>query len=1144
MSANRQLLLGGSGVNAPPYDESYAQYRILWLKVDDGSVGPSTFLDSSVTNNGVNTNGRIQRVVDTGVARSVAMQFNGADSLDTAAMSSALEIYKLGLDDFMLSFWVSTSTTSSGNTALICYRDNYPGTGGWSIDVYGNSGFVKVDFITGDATGFTIAEFPRNEYHHVTVTRHGDKFTGWLDGKMFSSWQKTYNINASYVLRFGKLGWQALTVPMRLAEVELVRGIGVRSLALPNAALPLPLTESEDADFASVMFALDFTAADNSVADRSYWNHVPSVAGGTNVTDPQGLRLRVRDLTGNQDIRFSVGQEAYIWKDDFVIGARVWVPGPVTSIRTILASFQSWSSDVSFILEVTADGKGTFWAGNSVPIALKSDEAFPLNQWVSFVVVRYRNVVRMYINGQQQSQVYRDAAVEILANPEIVVGSGGFGGNYCNCYVESVYIKRSAENFVPSFVPPFPLDDSLPVPAAPYAFDMSQEDALWEQTAALLHFDGAQDSTVLFDEVSQSNFTAVSGAKLTTATSRFGGSCLDLTTADSYAYRDSATLNLSNTAYTVEAWIYPTSNSTADRAIVSNFLAQANGRFTFGLSAMRLWFSEQDASGGNTQGGTTSETLVINEWQRVALTKASDGTYRLYIGDQLLHSGNSPIRSNFPNHMRIGRHDAGIYAMTFYGLVDELRITKAVRTFVPLALLTGQFPGGASLRRICYWNEMEGSGAAFVDAGPFALGHTAVTAVQTTEQPATGNSSGDFRSGVMDVVTDGKLAWGLDNFAISCWVRIPAIGTPAQPRNVFAKFAAWPSQIDFVLEVDGEGHFAFWAAPNHPLLLESSFMCPVNRDVWVAVVRHAGVTKLYVDGKFVAFSVASANIGNFEPLLSLGYNGFTGSYLGGWVDQVLLQRSSVGFLPTLLPQNPDGPQNRSYGLPGRALTLGRGALGPSQQDNFVTYGLPGRKLQLNDTAGRISFEPVTTRQLQGRSMLMVRGNVGLEAVEANKQAALQGRGMLLGRGNLTRNVISVTITPPPAYRELEIYSINTNSPDVELRFRTWGEITGFTSGNPFSEMWFENPPANIGNYYTVQFICEQGADSVMEGSAPFGTTLPMTSEQYLRFIGPFNAGIAPVRLRCRFTPTPTNPSQQIFTVMLLITLDSQGSTGG
>jgi hypothetical protein len=157
---------------------------------------------------------------------------------------------------------------------------------------------------------------------------------------------------------------------------------------------------------------------------------------------------------------------------------------------------------------------------------------------------------------------------------------------------------------------------------------------------------------------------------------------------------------------------------------------------------------------------------------------------------------------------------------------------------------------------------------------------------------------------------------------------------------------------------------------------------------------------------------------------------------------------------------------------------------------------------------------------------------------------LQGRGLLLGRGNLTRNVISVTIVPPPAYRELELYSINTNSPDVELRFRTWGEITGFTSGNPFSEMWFENPPANIGNYYTVQFICEQGADSVLEGSAPFGTTLPLTSEQYLRFIGPFGAGVVSVRLRCRFTPTSTNPSQQIFTVMLLITLDSQGSTGG
>jgi hypothetical protein len=94
-------------------------------------------------------------------------------------------------------------------------------------------------------------------------------------------------------------------------------------------------------------------------------------------------------------------------------------------------------------------------------------------------------------------------------------------------------------------------------------------DLYFPQTKLLLPFDGTNGATTTSD-LSDSNhsFTFSGGVQLTTAQSKFGGSCIYFDGSDDYIYTsDSSSFTVGSSDFTFDFWLKRTSTGTAREGI-------------------------------------------------------------------------------------------------------------------------------------------------------------------------------------------------------------------------------------------------------------------------------------------------------------------------------------------------------------------------------------------------------------------------------------------------------------------------------------------------------------------------------------------------------------------------------------------------
>lgn len=198
----------------------------------------------------------------------------------------------------------------------------------------------------------------------------------------------------------------------------------------------------------------------------------------------------------------------------------------------------------------------------------------------------------------------------------------------------------------------------------------------------LLHANGVNGSTTFTDSSSSPKTLVARGnAQISSTRSKFGTSSIFLDGSGDYIDCSSSELNLSNTDFTVEAWIYCTSLAVTG-IVYSSFLDQTFGRhYIYINTAGDIGFGEQDPYGGNTvSAGSSAGAVTLNTWHHVAATK-SGTTIRMFLNGNLVGSNTSPVRSSYANYIRIGRLDAGSFEFPFAGYIDEFRVTKGIARY-------------------------------------------------------------------------------------------------------------------------------------------------------------------------------------------------------------------------------------------------------------------------------------------------------------------------------------------------------------------------------------------------------------------------------------------------------------------------------
>ena len=189
-------------------------------------------------------------------------------------------------------------------------------------------------------------------------------------------------------------------------------------------------------------------------------------------------------------------------------------------------------------------------------------------------------------------------------------------------------------------------------------------------TLALLHFDGANNSTVFTDSspFNQTVSVVTGTPKISTAMSKFGGSSLYLDGSSSIKIPNNANLNLGTGVFTIEFWFYLTSLPIGEAMFLQKF---GSPRQQISI------YPSGELYSGFRYGSLTSTTVITTgAWYHVAVVRETEnGVIKQYING--VHEGgtiDSPGSVDNTGDLAIGSGFSGSNRVT--GYIDEFRYRR------------------------------------------------------------------------------------------------------------------------------------------------------------------------------------------------------------------------------------------------------------------------------------------------------------------------------------------------------------------------------------------------------------------------------------------------------------------------------------
>jgi hypothetical protein len=299
----------------------------------------------------------------------------------------------------------------------------------------------------------------------------------------------------------------------------------------------------------------------------------------------------------------------------------------------------------------------------------------------------------------------------------------------------------------------------------------------------------------------------------------------------------------------VEGWFYfdaatYSAFDTAGRGIVSDFLANANGRWIVGInSSGNLGFYEQDATGGNPAEAVDPSPITTRQWIYFADVK-SGTTMRLFKNGTQVATATSTVRTAFGGRLNIGQTTVdSSYRGFFLGYISNVRFVKGS------ALYSSNFtPPTAPVTAVTNTQLL----CNFTNAGIFDS--TMQTNLETigNAQISTAQSKFGGSSILFDGTADGLVGYsnralvlGLRNFTWEGWVYLNSIsGT----QTIMSQRGAQQSQLFLGVDTASGGQiFAYADGTGSPGRMCSVSM-PTGQWVHIALVRVGTTVTLYKNG--------------------------------------------------------------------------------------------------------------------------------------------------------------------------------------------------------------------------------------------------------------------------------------------------------
>ena len=612
--------------------------------------------------------------------------FNGSTDKLTVGTNAGLSM----TGDFTVECWVwwSGTTTSyqnfvGSNSAAFSGNATFFRVWGSAVAQTGLRSKVGIGNPTHDALSsvYSTSSLSTNSWNHVAATRSGGIIRLFINGVLEatgSTDNSTYDFGDNGCC-IGASPWDGANgwYGGYISNVRIIKGSALYTASFTPTAAPLTavsgtnlLTCQSNRFVDNSTNALAITPVASSIvapfspfASTSSYN--ATVNGGSQSYN--GSTQYSRIATTQASLGFGTG--------DFTIEFWIFFTSVATGMPFDLRTNGGAGSQVKPSLYISAAGTLSYYTSATSRIS----STVTTGQWYHVAAVRSSSVTKLYINGVQNVTTYADTN-DYGTSSQLTIGASAdtLGGQYLSGYISDVRTTKSAVYTV-NFTPPTsPLTTST-------------------SPTLLLNSTNAK----IIDQAKQFNIATVSGAKISTAQSKFGGSSILLNGTTDYLMLTSTNSGAANIPglelnlgdFTIEGWYYinalPAATATLFELNAGSTAYAAARLDILSTGTMQLLCSTTGAAWAinYTSPGGAGNVLSTGQWYHIALVRSGSNFYIFVNGSQKgTTQTNSGVLYGGSGYNFIGAILNVTYQSFFNGYIDEFRVTKYARyttTFTP-----------------------------------------------------------------------------------------------------------------------------------------------------------------------------------------------------------------------------------------------------------------------------------------------------------------------------------------------------------------------------------------------------------------------------------------------------------------------------
>jgi hypothetical protein len=652
--------------NLWPAVDPYWEYVTLMLH-GNGTNGAqnNTFLDSSTNNFTITRNGNTTQGAFSPYGDNWSNYFDGTgDYLNLGGQSA----FSFGTGDFTIEFWVYLNSTTAN---LSDFRQ--ASTNGLYPAIYVTNGSLRyyvnsLDRITSSTT------LAVGTWYHVALSRSGTSTRLFLNGVQEGS---TYTDSNNYIVgpdrpTIGISGFDGTGNPLNgyLSNYRIVKGTAVYTSNFTPPTAPLTaITNTSLLTCQSNRFrdasTNNFTITRNgdvSVQRFSPFNPTAPYAagtdGGSGYFDGTGDYLTVAD-----NAAFQLGSGAFTIEAFFYSTS--------SGDQVIISKWGSPDSNAAWEIIYYA---GTLYCqvSSGSTVTSLTTTTFPLNQWNHVVMVRSGNTLSAYLNGTRFATNGAYSSTVNNGSNGVSIGTRAGGSSFPMVgYISNARVVKGTAVYDPT-------QSTLTIPTAPLTAVTN--------TSLLCNFTNAG----ILDNAMMNDLETVGNAQISTSVSKFGGGSLAFDGSGDYlSSPQSQNYSFGTGDFTIEGWIYLSSNTGAYRTIVHIPHSSGSVLVRFGSSidySSYFQVSTLATSASNVYSTNQNQAALLNKWVHFAFTRSSS-TCRVFLDGVQQNLGTGVTPTSFPNtsfsdstnivnNSAVGIGDAIGNNIPFIGHIDDLRITK------------------------------------------------------------------------------------------------------------------------------------------------------------------------------------------------------------------------------------------------------------------------------------------------------------------------------------------------------------------------------------------------------------------------------------------------------------------------------------